>query len=125
MTKHRIGAITEFADGQATPVSIDDTNLVVWRDGDDVCVVKNRCPHMGLSLTKGPGGPRAENGEITCPWHNSRFDLCSGENRDWAVGFAGRKAPGWSQKLIGMGRKPAPLTTYPVSRQGDDLYANW
>ena len=125
MTRHRIGALADFPDGQATPVSIDGTNLVVWRDGDDVCAVKNRCPHMGLSLTKGPGGLHAENGEITCPWHSSRFDLCSGENRDWAVGFAGRTAPRWSQKLIGMGKSPAPLTTFQVSRDGEDVYAEW
>ena len=49
---------------------------------------------------------------IVCPFHNSTFNVCSGENLDWTPGFAGRAAPKWSQRLISMGRKPAPLTTY-------------
>jgi nitrite reductase/ring-hydroxylating ferredoxin subunit len=32
-------------------------------------------------------------GQVVCPWHNSRFDLASGENLDWAPGFAGRDMP--------------------------------
>jgi nitrite reductase/ring-hydroxylating ferredoxin subunit len=122
MARHRIGTLQEFQDATATPVNVDGTAVVVWRDGDEVHAVRNRCSHMGLSLTKGPGGFHAADGEITCPWHMSRFDLCTGENLDWAVGFAGRKVPAWSQKMMGMGRTPAPLTTYPVTREGDDLF---
>ena len=46
---------------------------------------------------------------MRCPWHNSRFEVCSGENLDWTPGFAGISAPGWSRKLIAMGKSPAPL----------------
>lgn len=77
---------------------------------------------MGLSLSKGPGGVRYSDGEVVCPWHNSRFDLVTGENRDWAPGFAGREMPRWSRRLIALGRKPAPLTTYPVVVEGEDVY---
>lgn len=61
-------------------------------------------------------------GEITCPWNNSRFDLCSGENRDWASGFAGRSIPSWSAKMLAMGRKPQPLTTCPVSEADGEVF---
>ena len=63
-------------------------------------------------------------GQITCPWHSSSFDLCSGENLDWVVGFAGRGMPRWSQKLVAMGRQPSPLTTYTVARDGDELFVD-
>jgi nitrite reductase/ring-hydroxylating ferredoxin subunit len=121
MARHTVGKLEDFADGTATGVDADGTSVVVWRSGDDVCVVRNRCPHLGLSLTKGPGGLHAEDGEIVCPWHSSRFDLCSGENRDWVAGFAGRSIPRWSRSMVAMGRKPSPLTTYPVSRDGDAI----
>jgi hypothetical protein len=77
---------------------------------------------LGFSLTRGPGGLRYADGQVVCPWHNSRFDLASGDNLDWAPGFAGRDMPRWSRKLIALGRKPSPLTTYDVKIEGDDVY---
>ena len=124
VTRHSIGQVNDYVDGEAVAREVDGLGVVVWRDGDDVCVVRNHCPHLGLSLTKGPGGFSAEGGEITCPWHSSRFDLCSGENLDWVVGFAGRGMPRWSQKLVAMGRQPSPLTTYTVARVGDELFVD-
>ncbi|HRV67205.1 MAG TPA: Rieske (2Fe-2S) protein, partial [Candidatus Nanopelagicales bacterium] len=79
-----------------------------------VCIVSDRCPHAGLSLSRGPRGGY-EDGVITCPWHNSRFDVCSGENLDWTPGVAGVKAPKWSRRLIAMGKSPAPLTVLAAS----------
>jgi nitrite reductase/ring-hydroxylating ferredoxin subunit len=121
MAQHRLGRLEDFADGTAVARDVGGTAVVVWRSGDEVCVVRNRCPHLGLSLTTGPGGVHVDNGQITCPWHSSRFDLCSGTNLDWVVGVAGRGIPGWSRRMVAMGRKPSPLTTYPVSRDGDIL----
>ncbi len=118
----RIGSVAEFSDGRLHQVKAAGASLVVGLAGGEVCAARNRCPHMGLSLTAGPGGQRYADGEIVCPWHNSRFDLASGENRDWAPGFAGREMPRWSRKMIALGRKPAPLTTYPVTVDGDDVY---
>ena len=63
---------------------------------------------------EGAGGTKYEHGQVVCPWHNSRFDLASGANLDWAPGFAGRDLPRWSRKLIALGRKPSPPTTYDV-----------
>ena len=43
--------------------------------------------------THRPGGLRYEDGVVQCPWHNSRFDVCTGENLDWVTGFAGHQVP--------------------------------
>lgn len=120
----RLGPLSDFPPGEATPIKVDGQTYVVVRHPDDperVCVVSDRCPHLGFSLTKGPGGKNYADGVITCPFHNSRFDVCSGDNLDWTPGFAGRTAPRWSRKLIAMGRKPAPLTTFEASIQGGDV----
>lgn len=122
MTRHALGQLGDYPNGTATPAEVAGTKVVVWRDGEQLCVVRDHCPHLGLSLTRGLGGMTAGDGEITCPWHGSRFDVCTGENRDWAVGFAGRRAPGWSQRMIALGRKPSPLTTYPVAVDGDQVF---
>lgn len=112
-----LGPLNEFVLDTPTRVTIDgEACLVVRRteSPDEVCVVRDRCPHAGLSLSRGPRGGY-DNGVITCPWHNSRFDICSGQNLDWTPGFAGLKAPAWSRGLIAMGKSPAPLTVLSAS----------
>jgi len=120
--KVRLGSVSELGDGQLHTVDAGGTTLVVGLAGDSLCAARNRCPHLGFSLTRGPGGLRYDDGVVTCPWHNSRFDLETGENLDWAPGFAGRDLPSWSRRLIALGRKPAPLSTYVVTVDGDDVY---
>jgi nitrite reductase/ring-hydroxylating ferredoxin subunit/uncharacterized membrane protein len=52
-----------------------DTPILLYKKGDSICAISETCSHAG--------GPLAE-GEIVgnmvqCPWHASRFDLCSGQ----------------------------------------------
>ena len=122
MARVRIGRVEDFAPDSVTDVEVEGTKLVVARDDQGVCAAQNRCPHLGLSLTTGPGGRHYSDGIITCPWHNSRFEVRSGENLDWAPGVAGRSMPRWSRRLIAAGRKPAPLTTYPVVIEDGEVF---
>lgn len=124
MARVRVGAFSDLADGQLHSLDAGGTKIVVGRVGEALCAARNHCPHLGLSLTTGPGGVRFSGGEVQCPWHNSRFDLCTGENRDWTPGFAGRNMPRWSHRLIALGRKPAPLTTYRVEVEGEDVFVH-
>lgn len=118
----RIGTLEEFSDGELHAVKAGSTGVVVGMVEGTLYAARNHCPHLGLSLTTGPGGKTFADGEIQCPWHNSRFNLCTGDNLDWTPGFAGRSMPRWSSKLIALGKKPAPLTTYPVTVQGTEVF---
>lgn len=118
----RIGTVADFADGELHPVDAEGTAIVVGQVDGSLYAARNRCPHLGFSLTKGPGGLNFDAGTVQCPWHNSRFDLCTGKNLDWTPGFAGRDMPKWSQRLVALGRKPAPLTTCPVVVEGDEVF---
>lgn len=120
--KVRIGTLAEFSDGELHGVKADGSALIVGLVDGTLHAARNHCPHLGFSLTTGPGGTRFADGEVQCPWHNSRFNLCTGENLDWTPGFAGRTMPRWSAKVISLGKKPAPLTVYPVSVDGEDVY---
>lgn len=110
-----LGRLEDFPLDTPTQVTVNgDKYLIVRRGEDDVCVVRDRCPHLGFSLSTGPGGGY-EDGVITCPWHNSRFDVCSGQNLDWATGFAGVQMPGWSRRMVALGKSPAPLVVLDVA----------
>jgi nitrite reductase/ring-hydroxylating ferredoxin subunit len=120
--KVRIGTVAEFSDGALHGVKAGDTGIIVGLVDGTLYAARNHCPHLGFSLTTGPGGTRFADGTVQCPWHNSTFNLCTGENLDWAPGFAGRPMPRWSAKLIALGKKPAPLTLYPVTVEGEDAF---
>lgn len=109
-----VGSIDNFPDGALVGVEADGQKVIVARTGDQVCAAVNRCPHLGFSLTRGPGGQKYADGVVQCPWHNSRFDVRTGENLDWASGFAGRSIPKWSRGVVSLGRKPKDLTTLPA-----------
>lgn len=117
----RVGALSDFTDGQLKAVEVDGKSMIVARVGDDVHVAVNKCPHLGFSLTKGPAGLRYEDGVVRCPWHNSAFNVCTGENLDWVSGFAGREIPRWSRGMVRLGRKPAGLTMVAASVVGGEV----
>lgn len=121
-TEVRVGPLAAIPDGALTAVQTDGHRLIVARHGDEAYAARNRCPHLGFSLTRGPGGLRYEDGVVQCPWHNSRFDVRTGDNLDWVTGFAGRRVPRWSQSVIALGRKPCGLDTLPATVRNGDVY---
>ena len=62
-------------DGMRT-VEVDGVPVVLSRsESGEVCAIANMCTHMGGPLDEGA----REGNVVTCPWHGSQFDLCSGE----------------------------------------------
>jgi nitrite reductase/ring-hydroxylating ferredoxin subunit/uncharacterized membrane protein len=57
-------------------VEVDGTPVVVARSrAGDLCAIAATCTHLGGPLDEG-----ARDGDtVVCPWHASRFDLCTGE----------------------------------------------
>jgi nitrite reductase/ring-hydroxylating ferredoxin subunit len=60
---------------------------------------------------------------ITCRFHGSQFDTCTGENLDWVTGIAGAKLPEWSRKLLAMGKKPMPIKTFNIFPENQQLFS--
>lgn len=109
--------LSNFSGDRAT-FTVEGHPLLVVRQGGQFYALVNKCPHLSLPLTKGT----VEGETITCPFHNSRFDLKSGANLDWVTGFLGRPIPGWSRKLFEMGKKPTPLHVFPIVIEDEKLY---
>lgn len=71
-------AVADEADLQGSElktVSVDDTSVLITRSqAGELCAIANTCSHLG-----GPLGEGDRDGDVVaCPWHGSRFDLCSG-----------------------------------------------
>jgi nitrite reductase/ring-hydroxylating ferredoxin subunit len=57
-------------------VEVDEVPVVLSRsESGEVCAIEAACTHQGGPLAEG----EREGDVVTCPWHGSRFDLCSGE----------------------------------------------
>ena len=66
---------SEIEGANLKTVSVDGTKVLLARaESGELCAIANTCSHLG-----GPLGDGERDGDVvTCPWHGSRFDLCSG-----------------------------------------------
>lgn len=51
-----------------------DTPVLLYKKGDRVCAISETCSHAGGPLSEG----EIIGNQVQCPWHASRFDLCTG-----------------------------------------------
>lgn len=68
---------SELKGGKLVRVELEGETVVVARskETDEVCAISAICSHLGGPLDEG----EREGDTVICPWHGSRFDLCSGE----------------------------------------------
>ena len=76
--EHAVLADAELAEGQLKAVEIGKTKVLLARDGGRVYATAATCPHYGLPLEKGTVCA----GRLRCPFHESAFDLATGEVRE-------------------------------------------
>lgn len=118
-TRVLLGNTNDFPVGKLREVSVEGKTIMVAQVAEgQYCAVRNKCPHLGLPFN----GGKLEDNKITCPWHNSQFDMCSGKNLDWVKGVMGVRMPGWSRGLISMGKDPEPVKSYAVTEEDGQLY---
>ena len=88
------------------------------RDGQ-YFAVSRRCRHQLADLSE--GSIDAE-GCLVCPWHQSRYDVRTGEMVEGPRGFLGYHGPtpGYTQLVRLVGRI-ARLRVRRATRQGDDV----
>ena len=114
-----IGNISDVPATGAKVFTVDGTAIVVAKTKSGYCAVVNKCPHLNLPIAGGKVD--ADAGTITCPFHNSVFDLCSGKNLDWVQGVIGVKTPEWSRKILSMGKSPQPIQSLKVVEEDGKL----
>lgn len=63
-----------LVDRKPLRVVVDDTPVLLLRDGEEIFAIHDRCSHRGCSLSEGS----VEGNEIVCACHGSRFDRRDG-----------------------------------------------
>jgi nitrite reductase/ring-hydroxylating ferredoxin subunit len=120
VTKTKIANASDISASGVTKVSVGGKSLIVSQKDSKYCAIANKCPHLGLPLAKG----KVENGVITCPFHGSKFDLCSGKNTGWVDSVMGMPAPSWATKIISAGKAPTDVDSFVISQEGEELFAD-
>ena len=67
----RAAAQSDLRDGDRKLFKYFDKRIALFRIGDRVYAVDNRCPHQGYGLLQGD----VKDAVLTCAWHNWKFDL--------------------------------------------------
>jgi nitrite reductase/ring-hydroxylating ferredoxin subunit len=68
---------SELNGGKLVGVELEGESVVVSRSeaSGEVCAIAATCSHLGGPLDEG----KRDGDTVVCPWHGSRFDLCTGE----------------------------------------------
>ena len=69
-----VGSLNDFALGRGTPVEIGGRRLAVFRIGERVFAIEDRCTHRGFPLHDGT----IDAISVRCRTHGACFDLTSG-----------------------------------------------
>jgi 3-phenylpropionate/trans-cinnamate dioxygenase ferredoxin subunit len=101
----------EIENGTMKEISVNGHEILLARVDDQYYATGNRCPHMGGKLSQG----KLEGTVVTCPKHNSQFDLKDGRVVRWLKGSGFVSAIGKALK------SPRPLVTYNVKIQDDKI----
>jgi 3-phenylpropionate/trans-cinnamate dioxygenase ferredoxin subunit len=74
MSQVSIAPFVDLPEGRGIRVEIDDHRVAVFRIGDHVYAIGDRCSHAEASLAEG----ELFDTEVECPRHGSAFDLETG-----------------------------------------------
>jgi len=69
-----LGALADFPDGRGVGVEIAGRRVAVFRCGERVFAIDDRCSHRGFPLNDGV----LEHTGVRCRTHGACFDLASG-----------------------------------------------
>ncbi|NJN73201.1 MAG: Rieske (2Fe-2S) protein [Limnothrix sp. RL_2_0] len=118
MTKSKVATTADVSSGKVFKTTANGQKVLVSKVNDQYCAIANKCPHLGLPMSKG----KVENGVITCPFHGSKFELCSGKNVEWVDSVVGIPLPDFAQKMMAMGKSATDVASFKVTQEGNDLF---
>jgi len=73
-----VGEVAALPEGKPTVRTIGDVRVLLYRLGDDVTAMVERCGHQGGPLGDGEVTGTGADACVVCPWHGSTFRLRDG-----------------------------------------------
>ena len=64
----------EIPEGEGLARTIGETELALFREGEQVSCLQDFCPHRGAGISDG----RIVDGHVICPWHGWKYALENG-----------------------------------------------
>ncbi|MFF5172578.1 Rieske 2Fe-2S domain-containing protein [Micromonospora sp. NPDC000089] len=74
-----LGDLAALPDRKPVTREVDGVSVLVYRRGDEVTVMLERCPHQSGPLGEGDVEQIGGHACVVCPWHGSAFRLDNGE----------------------------------------------
>lgn len=71
----KVAKSSDLPEGEGKCVEVAGRRIALFRFQGHVYALDDTCPHEGGPLSDGV----VEDGEVECPWHNSSFNLETGE----------------------------------------------
>jgi nitrite reductase/ring-hydroxylating ferredoxin subunit len=120
-------------------LELDDKDVVVVHLAEGFFAFNNACPHLHLPLDArgraseqapqlGDGRPAPTRSRIsadlsvTCRWHESRFDLQTGEIREWCAALSADGSAKGMEHLGDISKNRCRLTVYPCRLEDGDVW---
>lgn len=67
-------AEAQLPEAKIQKVLAGETPVLLYKTAGKICAIGETCSHAGGPLSEG----KVEGNQVICPWHASRFDVCTG-----------------------------------------------
>lgn len=74
-----VAALSDLTERKPVRAALDDSYLLLLKDGDQVFAIGNQCTHQGAGLDRGVIKLAGSVRTVTCPAHGSTFNLETGK----------------------------------------------
>jgi nitrite reductase/ring-hydroxylating ferredoxin subunit/uncharacterized membrane protein len=98
---HDLGRLGELPDRRPVRRQLGYLSLLVFRSGDEVSVLSDRCSHLGGPLHQGRVVIERGAACVACPWHGSTFAVADGTV---VHGPATARQPSFETRVTAQGR---------------------
>ncbi len=119
---HKAMPVDSLVDGERRILDFPGLYVVVLKKGEHIFAFNNACPHLKLPFFEQrptdaggapPASPISDDGVIRCRWHESCFDLMTGEIVTWAEGLGEDGMSPVMPMLGDISKNRAPLQLIP------------
>lgn len=104
--------------GTGATFFVDDVEVAVFYADGEWHAIEGRCPHKGASLGKG----QIEDGCVTCPWHDWKFDIRTGTGQTHPESRVAPIAIRVNDGTIEIDRSSLPQMQSSGAKDGDGIH---